>query len=76
MLGSAECLEEAIRIAFDDAVQLMAAWHSLTWNDAYRLASVVSRAEVSQLVNPLKTARITIPAEWLPPALLGGSAHG
>ncbi|WP_427870840.1 acetamidase/formamidase family protein [Leucobacter luti] len=76
VLGSAECLEEAIRIAFDDAVQLMAAWHSLTWNDAYRLASVVSRAEVSQLVNPLKTARITIPAEWLPPALLGGSAHG
>lgn len=76
VLASAPDLEEAIRIAFDEAVELMAEWHVLTWNDAYRLTSVIGRAEVSQLVNPLKTARLTIPTEWLPATLRGGSERG
>jgi amidase len=70
ILGSAETLEKALERAFDEAVTLMQGWHSLTWNDAYRLTSVVGQAETSQIVNPLVTARVTIPAEWCPDSLL------
>ena len=64
VLSSAEDVDEAIRLGFDEAVDLMRRWHSLEWEDAYRLTSIVSHAEISQLVNPLRTARITIPSEW------------
>lgn len=70
--GSAETLEEATRRAFAEAVELMVAWHDLTWADAYRLTSIVCRTELSQMVNPLVTMRVTIPTEWLPSALRQG----
>jgi amidase len=69
VLSSAEGIYEAVRAGFEEAVDLMRRWHVLGWDDAYRLASIVSNAEISQLVNPLQTARITIPTEWCPTEL-------
>lgn len=66
VLSSAEDIHEAVRAGFEEAVDLMRLWHDLGWEDAYRLTSIVSNAEISQLVNPLHTARITIPSEWCP----------
>lgn len=66
VLASAETLDEAVRLGFSEAVSLIQAWRGLTWEDAYRMTSVIVRSEVSQMVNPLATARITIPREWCP----------
>lgn len=66
LLASAETLDEAVRLGFSEAVSLIQAWRGLSWEDAYRTTSVIVRSEVSQMVNPLATARITIPREWCP----------
>ena len=70
VLASRECLDDAIHDAFADAVALMERWHSLTWEDAYRLTSVVADLRVSQVVNPRRTARLSIPAAWCPAELV------
>lgn len=64
VLASASTVDAAISEAFDEGVTLLARWHSLTWEDAYRLASVVGDIQVSQVVNALKTVRFAIPSEW------------
>ncbi|MFF8819086.1 acetamidase/formamidase family protein [Leucobacter sp. NPDC015123] len=69
LLASAATIEEAIRTGFAAAVDLIQHWRGLTWEDAYRTASLIVRSEVSQAVNPLVTARITIPREWCPETL-------
>lgn len=69
ILAGAETLDEAVRQGFAEAVSLVQTWRGLSWEDAYRTTSVVVRTEVSQMVNPLKTARITIPREWCPAEL-------
>ncbi|GAA1314335.1 acetamidase/formamidase family protein [Leucobacter albus] len=80
LLGSAATLDEAVRIAFAGAVDLVGGWRGLAWEDAYRATSLVARTEVSQLVNPLVTARVTIPRGWCPAALFeappAGAARG
>lgn len=74
VLASAATLDDAVRRGFAEAVHLVQAWRGLTWEDAYRLTSVIVRAEVSQMVNPLATARITIPREWCPSELCAGAS--
>ncbi|MEV8338265.1 acetamidase/formamidase family protein [Leucobacter sp. NPDC077196] len=66
VLASAETLDEAVRLGFSEAVSLIEAWRGLSWEDAYRTTSVIVHTEVSQMVNPLVTARVTIPREWCP----------
>lgn len=66
IVGTAPTLEEATRRAFSEAVALVAGWHLLEWQDAYRLTSLICRTELSQMVNPLFTMRVTIPESWLP----------
>ena len=70
ILGTAETLEAAVRRAFSEAVELISEWHGLPWNDAYRLTSLIARTEISQMVNPLSTIRITLPREWVPGTVL------
>lgn len=69
LLGSAKTLDEAVREAFAAAVDQIQAWRGLSWEDAYRTTSLIARTEVSQAVNPLVTARVTIPLEWCPVSL-------
>ena len=63
VLASADSLEEATRAAFDDVVGLVQRTHGLPWADAYRLASIVARTHISQVVNPTVTVRVGIPTE-------------
>lgn len=72
VLASRGALDDAIHDAFADAVGLLARWHDLRWEDAYRLTSVIADLRVSQVVNPRRTARLSIPAAWCPPALTAG----
>lgn len=69
ILASAETLDAAVRDGFAEVVELIARWRGLDWEDAYRVASLVVRTEVSQAVNPRVTARLTVPREWCPEAL-------
>lgn len=67
--GTAQTLEDATKRAFAEAVGLISSWHELDWENAYRLASVICHTEMSQMVNPLVTMRVTIPTDWLPESL-------
>ncbi|GAA2835597.1 amidase [Leucobacter komagatae] len=73
LLASAETLDEAVRMGFSTAVDQIQAWRGLPWEDAYRMTSLIARTEVSQAVNPLVTARVTIPHEWCPASLFEAS---
>ncbi|MBS3182419.1 acetamidase/formamidase family protein [Leucobacter sp. Marseille-Q4368] len=73
ILASAGTLDEAVRLGFSEVVSLIEAWRGLSWADAYRTSSVIVRAEVSQMVNPLATVRVTIPREWCPEDLYAAS---
>jgi amidase len=66
VLASAEDMTTAIRGAFSEAVKLIKGWHSLSWEDAYRLSSVVTHLQVSQVVNPRVTVRVAISRQWCP----------
>lgn len=69
ILASAETLDAAVQLGFSAVVDAVGSWHGLSWEDAYRLSSLIVRTEVSQAVNPLVTARVTIPRQWCPDAL-------
>lgn len=58
--------EDAAAEAFRQAVLLVQREQRLELEVAYRLASIVCDAEVAQLVNETRTARVRIPWEWVP----------
>lgn len=74
VLASAVGLDDAVRAGFGAAVELLARHHGLHWPDAYRLASVVSDVQVSQLVNPRVTVRVRVPRQWCPEVWPDGEA--
>lgn len=75
LLASAMTLDEAVRVGFAEVVDLVRSWRALSWEDAYRLSSLIVRTEVSQAVNPLVTARLTIPPRWCPATMFEGVAR-
>ncbi len=75
VLASADTLDQAVREGFAEVVALIGEWRGLRWEDAYRVASLIVCTEVSQMVNPLKTARLTIPREWCPDSLYAAEPH-
>lgn len=74
VLASRPTLDDAVRDGLAEAVELMARWHRLEWDDAYRLTSVVSDLRISQVVNPRVTARVVIPPYWCPSELVAHAA--
>ncbi len=64
ILVSDEDVSKAFREATELAVRVLQHSNSLSWEDAYMLASMVVDVEVSQLVNPRKTVRVRIPKEY------------
>lgn len=64
ILVSDEDVSRAFREATEIAVKVLQQSNSLSWEDAYMLASMVVDVEVSQLVNPKKTVRVRIPKEY------------
>jgi len=64
-LASAETLDEAVELAHRDLVDLLAAVGGYSTTEAYTFASLVGGLEVSQVVDPLVTARNAVPREYL-----------
>lgn len=64
-IASAETLEEAVKMANEDLIKLLAVEHGYTLTDAYLFSSLVGGLEISQVVDPLVTVRNSIPNEYL-----------
>jgi amidase len=65
-IASAETMEDAVKMANEDLIGLLAAEHEYTLTDAYLFSSLVGGLEISQVVDPLVTVRNSIPREYLP----------
>ncbi len=65
VLFSSDTLENAVRGSLDRAVSLISAQRELSWVESYMIASVACNVKISQLVNPLITARTFIPNSLL-----------
>jgi amidase len=63
-IASGETLDEAVKLAVADMVDLLMKALKLPFNEAYILASAVCNVRINQAVNPLMTARVSAP-EWL-----------
>jgi len=64
-IGSAEQLERAGRIALKAMIDYLTQNTSFSSVEAYKLCSVACDLKVSQVVNPLKTARVSISKDYL-----------
>ncbi|MFA1610690.1 acetamidase/formamidase family protein [Halobellus rubicundus] len=64
-IASAETLEDAVALANEDLIDLLAAEHGMTPTEAYTFSSLVGGLEISQVVDPLVTVRNACPAEYL-----------
>lgn len=60
-LASAETLDESVKIAVKDGIDYLMRKLELNFQDAYRLFSAACDTQISQVVNPLKTARARCP---------------
>lgn len=65
LLISAEGLENALKLAVEEAVGLLSRAFRLDWYDAYMLASIALDFEISQVVDPRKTIRVRLPKELI-----------
>jgi len=64
LLASEETLDAAAWAAVEEAVRLVSARKSLPCEEARLLVSTLGEVRISQMVNPLKTARVELP-KWL-----------
>ncbi len=66
VLASAPDLDEAARVATEDAVDFLARGRGMGWEDAYMLASLTCDLRISQDVDPNRTCKMVIPKKLLP----------
>ena len=64
-IASAETMEDAVKMANEDLIELLALEHDYSLTDAYLFSSLVGGLEISQVVDPLVTARNSVPSEYL-----------
>ena len=62
-VASAETMEEAARLAHQDAIDLLSAAHGFDRTESHTFGSLVGGLEISQVVDPLVTVRNAIPDE-------------
>lgn len=58
LIASAETLDEAVKIALQDTVDMLVEEKGFTADEAYLFTGIFCDAEICQVVDPLKTARI------------------
>lgn len=68
-VASAPTLDEAVRLAAEDMIALMAKATGVALPDAYMLLSIAGHLRISQVVDPLMTARMTIAKRFVPPLI-------
>jgi len=66
IVSSGMDLEQAVSVAFDEAVTLVQNRTRVSWESAYRIASVSAQLAISQVVNPLVTVRLGLPLDLVP----------
>ncbi|MGQ9731673.1 MAG: acetamidase/formamidase family protein [Candidatus Zipacnadales bacterium] len=64
IIASAPTLEESIAQAVEDMVCTLGAKLNLSTDEARMLISLIGQVRVSQVVNPLMTARVVMPILW------------
>jgi len=64
-IASAKTLEDAIIMANEDLIKLLALEHDYSLTEAYLFSSLVGGFEISQVVDPLVTVRNSVPSEYL-----------
>lgn len=64
-IASAETMETAVELANRDMVELLKREHDFEATEAYMFSSLVGGLEISQVVDPLVTARDAVPKEYL-----------
>jgi len=64
-IASAETMEDAVEMANEDLIKLLALEHDYSLTDAYLFSSLVGGLEISQVVDPLVTVRNSVPSEYL-----------
>ena len=63
-LASAKTLEEAVRLAVRDAVDMLVEEKGLTPDEAYMLLTVKADIEICQVVDPLMTVRVAMDRDF------------
>ena len=63
-IASAETLEQAVKIAVRDAVDLLVEEKGLTAEEAYLLITIKADIEISQVVDPLMTVRVAMDRDF------------
>lgn len=63
-IASAETLEQAVKIAVRDAVDLLVEEKGLTEEEAYLLITIKADIEICQVVDPLMTVRVAMDREF------------
>jgi len=64
VIASAPTFDECIRAAIEDMVGVLCARLGLDADGARQLISLVGHVRISQIVNPLMTARVVMPILW------------
>ncbi len=65
LVASAKTLDEAVKIAVRDTVDMLVEEKGFTEDEAYLLTSIFADAEICQVVDPLKTARVAMDREFV-----------
>jgi amidase len=63
-IASAETLEEAVRLATSDMIDVLEEEKGLTRDEAYLLTAIKADAEICQVVDPLMTARVAMDRDF------------
>jgi len=63
--AAAKTLDEAAKLATSDLVRFISNRHGIDFEEAYMLASVAANLKISQVVNPLMAARMSISKRYL-----------
>ena len=74
-IASAETLEQAVKIAVRDAVDLLVEEKGLTEEEAYLLITIKADIEISQVVDPLMTVRVAMDRDFFE-SLAANSTNG
>jgi len=64
VIASAPTFEECIKAAIEDMLRVLSHTMHLNGDDARKLVSLVGHVRISQIVNPLMTARVVMPILW------------
>lgn len=64
-IASAKTFDEAVKRGVKELVTVLEETQSLSFNDAYRLLSLIGDLQISQVVNPLITIKIRVPKSFL-----------